>query len=48
MDEQINSMMEERRARLELVKTNILNAQKMQNEHYARKHSNSECFQLDI
>ena len=38
--EELERMMEERRARLEVVQANILATQKRQKEQYDRKHSN--------
>ena len=43
-DDLIDLVMEERRERLEIVKENILNAQKKQKEEYDRKHSKPEVF----
>ena len=45
-DNQIDLVMEERRERLEMVKENILNAQKKQKEQYDRKHSKPEGFSI--
>ena len=43
-DDEVEKMMEERRARLEFVKANIVLAQKKQKEQYDSKHSNPEVF----
>ena len=43
---ELERMMEERRARLEVVQANILAAQERQKEQYDRKHSNPEVFRV--
>ena len=45
-DNQIDLVMEERRERLEIVKENIVNAQRKQKEQYDRKHSKPEVFSI--
>ena len=45
-DEELERMMEERRARLEVVQTNILAAQERQKKQYDRKHSNPDVFRV--
>ena len=45
-DDEIDLVMEERRERLEMVKENILDAQKKQKELYDQKHSKPEVFAI--
>ena len=45
-DNQIDLVMEEGRERLEIVKENIVNAQRKQKEQYDRKHSKPEVFSI--
>ena len=42
--EELERMMEEGRARLEVIQTNILPAQERQKEEYDHKHSNPDVF----